>query len=221
MALPAVSISRDSTCPYNMPPGSAIEDLRDALKRLPGIGPKGAQRIAFHLLERDRDGATRIAETLIRALSAVSHCKSCNNFSESELCSTCSDPRRDQGLLCVVETPADLESIEQAGAFKGVYFVLMGHLAPLDGIGPEQLSVNRLRLLIAERGIREVVLATNLTVEGEATADYIRSVLHESPVVLSRLARGVPVGGELEYMDAGTLNQAIAERRPFERADSG
>lgn len=200
-----------------MPPGSAIDDLREALKRLPGIGPKSAQRMAFHLLERDRDGATLIAETLIRALSSVSHCGYCNNFSESEICPICADQRRDQTLLCVVETPADLESIEQASAFRGVYFVLMGHLAPLDGIGPDQLSVNRLKVHIDQRGIREVVLATNLTVEGEATADYIASMLASSNVKLSRLARGVPVGGELEYMDPGTLTQAFEERRELSR----
>jgi recombination protein RecR len=169
--------------------------------------------MAFHLLERDRDGATRIAEALVRALSAVSHCSYCNNFSETDICGICSDQRRDQSLLCVVETPADLESIEQASAFRGVYFVLMGHLSPLDGIGPDQLSVNRLKRHVVERGIVEVVLATNLTVEGEATADYIASALADTTIKLSRLARGVPVGGELEYMDAGTLNQAFQDRR--------
>jgi recombination protein RecR len=196
-----------------MPPGSAIDELREALKRLPGIGPKSAQRMAFHLLERDRDGATRIAEALVRALSSVSHCSYCNNFSETEICGICSDQRRDQSLLCVVETPADLESIEQASAFRGVYFVLMGHLSPLDGIGPDQLSVNRLKRHVVERGIVEVVLATNLTVEGEATADFIASALTDTTIKLSRLARGVPVGGELEYMDAGTLSQAFQDRR--------
>src|SRR5690606_10272224 len=153
--------------PLSMAPGSAIEDLRDALKRLPGVGPKSAQRMAFHLLERDREGAAEIAEALVRALSKVAHCRYCNNFSESEICRICADQRRDQQLLCVVETPADLESIEQAGAFRGVYFVLMGHLAPLDGIGPEQLSIGRLKRDVVERSITEVVLATNLTVEGE------------------------------------------------------
>lgn len=201
-----------------MPAGSAIDELRDALKRLPGIGPKSAQRIAFHLLERDRDGAAMIAESLVRALSSVSHCSHCNNFSESEICAICADQRRDQSLLCVVETPADLESIEQASAYRGVYFVLMGHLSPLDGIGPDQLSVNRLRRHVVERGIREVVLATNYTVEGEATADFIASTLADTDVALSRLARGVPVGGELEYMDAATLGQAFTERRPLPRA---
>ncbi len=200
-----------------MPPGSAIEELREALRRLPGIGPKGAQRMAFHLLERDRDGATRIAEALVRALSSVSHCNYCNNFSETEICTICADSRRDGTLLCVVETPADVESIEQAMAFRGVYFVLMGHLAPLDGIGPEQLSVNRLKRHVRERGIREVVLATNLTVEGEATADYIADTLSGTGVRVSRLARGVPVGGELEYMDAGTLTQAFSDRREVPR----
>ncbi len=200
-----------------MPAGSAIDELRDALKRLPGIGPKSAQRMAFHLLERDRDGATMIAEALVRALSSVSHCSLCNNFSESEVCAICADQRRDQSLLCVVETPADLESIEQASAYRGVYFVLMGHLSPLDGIGPDQLSVNRLRRHVVERGIREVVLATNYTVEGEATADFIATTLADTDVSLSRLARGVPVGGELEYMDAATLGQAFTERRQLPR----
>jgi len=201
-----------------MAPGSAIEDLRDALKRLPGVGPKSAQRMAFHLLERDREGAAEIAEALVRALSKVAHCRYCNNFSESEVCRICADQRRDQQLLCVVETPADLESIEQAGAFRGVYFVLMGHLAPLDGIGPEQLSIGRLKRDVLERGITEVVLATNLTVEGEATADYIASMLAATGVRLSRLARGVPVGGELEYMDSGTLTQAFEDRRELPRS---
>lgn len=201
-----------------MAPGSAIEDLRDALKRLPGVGPKSAQRMAFHLLERDREGAAEIAEALVRALSKVAHCRYCNNFSESEVCRICADQRRDQQLLCVVETPADLESIEQASAFRGVYFVLMGHLAPLDGIGPEQLSIGRLKRDVLERGISEVVLATNLTVEGEATADYIASMLAATGVRLSRLARGVPVGGELEYMDSGTLTQAFEDRRELPRS---
>ncbi len=201
-----------------MAPGSAIEDLRDALKRLPGVGPKSAQRMAFHLLERDREGAAEIAEALVRALSKVAHCRYCNNFSESEICRICADQRRDQQLLCVVETPADLESIEQAGAFRGVYFVLMGHLAPLDGIGPEQLSIGRLKRDVVERSITEVVLATNLTVEGEATADYIASMLAATGVRLSRLARGVPVGGELEYMDSGTLTQAFEDRRELPRS---
>ncbi|GJL81967.1 MAG: recombination protein RecR [marine bacterium B5-7] len=200
-----------------MPAKSAIDTLREALKRLPGIGPKSAQRMAFHLLERDRDGATMIVEALNFALASVSHCTHCNNFSETEICTICANTKRDQTLLCVVETPADLESIEQASAFRGVYFVLMGHLAPLDGIGPDQLSVDRLTRTVADRGIREVVLATNLTVEGESTADYIASVLQNSDVVISRLARGVPVGGELEYMDAGTLNQAFDERRQIQR----
>ncbi len=192
---------------------SAVEDLREALRRLPGVGPKNAQRMAFHLLERDREGAQRIAETLVRALQAVNHCRLCNNFSEDEVCAICSSGKRDQKLLCVVETPADLESIEQAGAFRGVYFVLMGHLAPLDGIGPEQLSVDRLCREVKNREVAEVVLATNLTAEGEATADYIASLLRPMGIRLSRLARGVPVGGELEYLDPGTLTQAFEERR--------
>ncbi len=196
-----------------MMPGNAIGNLRQALKRLPGVGPKSAQRMAFHLLERDREGAAIIAQTLAKALDAVSHCSRCNNFSETEICSICANPKREQSVLCVVETPADLESIEQAGAFRGVYFVLMGHLAPLDGIGPDQLSVGRLEASVLKRGIAEIILATNLTVEGEATADFIVSIFEDSGLKLSRLARGVPVGGELEYMDVGTLNQAFDERR--------
>jgi len=194
---------------------TAIQRLRDALKRLPGVGPKSAQRMAFHLLERDREGAGLIAEALSAALNAVSHCRRCNNFSESEVCDICANPKRDQALLCVVETPADLESIENASAFRGVYFVLMGHLAPLDGIGPDQLSIDKLRDVVKERQIEELVLATNLTVEGQATADFIGSVFENEAVRLSRLARGVPVGGELEYLDPGTLNQAFDERRPL------
>lgn len=197
-----------------MAPKTAVEDLREALRRLPGVGPKGAQRMAFHLLERDRDGAARIAAALGRALDAVLHCRRCNNFSDTETCAICANPKRDAALLCVVETPADLESIEQAGAFNGLYFVLMGHLAPLEGIGPDQLSIDRLRRMVDSDGVAEVVLATNLTVEGQATADFIASLFEGREVRVTRLARGVPVGGELEYLDAETLNQAFDERRP-------
>ena len=192
---------------------AAIESLRDALKRLPGVGPKNAQRMAFHLLERDREGARQILDSLTLALNAITHCQRCNNFSETPLCDICSNTGRDDSLLCVVETPADIESIEQAGAYRGLYLVLMGHIAPLDGIGPENIAIGRLLEVIEKYLVSEVVLATNLTVEGEATADYIISLLQDKEVSLSRLARGVPVGGELEYMDAGTLNQAFSERR--------
>ncbi|MFT5111337.1 MAG: recombination protein RecR [Parasphingorhabdus sp.] len=192
---------------------SAVELLRDALKRLPGVGPKTAQRMAFHLLERDREGAKQILDSLSQALNLVSHCIRCNNFSETELCNICSHPGREQNLLCIVETPADLESIEQAGAYRGLYLVLMGHLAPLDGMGPENIAISKLLEVTRNYPIGELVLATNLTVEGEATADYIASLFLDGEMKISRLARGVPVGGELEYMDAGTLNQAFAERR--------
>ena len=196
-----------------MPDSRSVEQLKLALQKLPGVGPRSAQRMAFHLLERDREGAFSIAEAIKSALSKVNHCRRCNNFSESELCPVCASPSRDSSILCIAETPADVEAIEQAGAYRGMYFVLMGHLSPLDGIGPEQLGIARLQELIRTESIDEVILATNLTLEGEATADYIADLLHTQGVPVTRLARGVPVGGELEYMDAGTLNQAFNDRR--------
>jgi len=196
-----------------MPDSRSVEQLQLALQRLPGVGPKSAQRMGFHLLERDRDGAFSIAEAIKSALSRVNHCQRCNNFSESDLCTICASARRDNAILCIAETPADVEAIEQASAYKGMYFVLMGHLSPLDGIGPEQLGVSRMLELIQSGDISEVILATNLTLEGEATADYIADLLQPHKVSVTRLARGVPVGGELEYMDAGTLNQAFSDRR--------
>jgi recombination protein RecR len=191
----------------------SIEALRKALRRLPGVGPKTAQRMAFHLLERDRDGARAIADALIETLAKVIRCRRCNTFSEKELCDICASPRRDLEILCVVETPADLESVEQAGVYRGMFFVLMGHLSPLDGIGPEELALDRLTELIGRESITEVIIATNLTAEGEATADYIHQLLVDQPLKLTRIARGVPVGGELEYLDHGTLSQAFADRR--------
>ncbi len=196
-----------------MPDSRSVEQLQFALQRLPGVGPKSAQRMAFFLLERDREGAFSIAEAIKSALSKVNHCQRCNNFSESALCSICASKSRDSRLLCIAETPADVEAIEQASAFKGMYFVLMGHLSPLDGIGPEHLGIARLLDLIQTGEVDEVILATNLTLEGEATADYIADLLLKQDVSVTRLARGVPVGGELEYMDAGTLNQAFSDRR--------
>ena len=196
-----------------MPDSRSVEQLQFALQRLPGVGPKSAQRMAFYLLERDREGAFSIADAIKSALSKVNHCRRCNNFSESDLCSICASKSRDSRLLCIAETPADIEAIEQASAFKGMYFVLMGHLSPLDGIGPEQLGISRMLELIQTGEVDEVILATNLTLEGEATADYIADLLLQQPVSVTRLARGVPVGGELEYMDAGTLNQAFSDRR--------
>ena len=191
----------------------AIENLIDALRRLPGVGPRTAGRMAFHLLERDREGGKVIAEALNAAISSVNHCARCNNFSEEEFCGICSSGKRDRSILCVVETPADLDTIEQAGAYTGYYFVLMGHLSPLDGVGPEQLGFDRLLGVVTKDDVAEVILGTNLTVEGQATADYLYDLLEDKPVKISRLARGVPAGGELEYMDANTLNQAFADRR--------
>ena len=191
----------------------SIETLRQALRRLPGVGPKTAQRMAFHLLERDREGAQAIADALTETLQKVVRCKRCNTFSEKELCDICISPRRDPEVLCIVETPADLESVEQAGVYKGMYFVLMGHLSPLDGIGPDELALDRLTDLCNREDILEVIIATNLTAEGEATAEYVHQLLSESQVKLTRIARGVPMGGELEYLDHGTLSQAFSDRR--------
>lgn len=198
-----------------MGPTGSIAALQQALKCLPGVGPKSAQRMAFHLLERDRTGAAEILATLDHALKTVRHCSRCNNFSANELCSICRSPGRNQGLLCVLETPADLESVEQAGIFKGMYFVLMGHLSPLDGIGPDELGIRRLIKLLESNEIKEIILATNLTVEGEATADYIGEIARKRSIRVTRLARGLPMGGELEYMDQGTLSQAFEGRREY------
>lgn len=192
----------------------AIEALKNALKALPGVGPKNAQRMAFHLLERDRDGAREIADALNYALEKVTTCARCNTFSEEPLCQICASPKRDTSLLCVVETPADLQALEQVGAYQGTYFVLMGRLSPLEGIGPDKLAFKRLATLVAESDIKEVVIATNITPEGEATADYTQQLLAPYDLIVSRLARGVPVGGELEYMDQRTLAAAFKDRRP-------
>jgi recombination protein RecR len=191
----------------------AIDALRRALRRLPGVGPKSAQRMALYLLERDREGARQLAAALGSALERVGHCQRCNNFSEEELCVICKSPRRDRGQLCVVESPADLISLEQSGVYQGVYFVLMGHLSPLDGIGPEELGLMRLEKLFDEGSVNEVILATNLTVEGEATAHFIGELARARNIRTTRIAYGVPVGGELEYIDQGTLARAFTGRR--------
>lgn len=196
-----------------MATSSAIEALKEALKALPGVGPKNAQRMAFYLMERDREGAKGIADALNHALEKVTCCKRCNTFCETDYCDICSSDKRDKQQLCVVETPADLQAIEQVGAYQGLYFVLMGKLSPLEGIGPEKLAFKRLNNLVAENDIREVVIATNITAEGEATADYTQQLLRPYDVTITRLARGVPVGGELEYMDQRTLVAAFKERR--------
>ena len=196
-----------------MSTSKAIEALKDALKALPGVGPKNAQRMAFHLMERDREGAQAIAESLQYALKNVITCARCNTFCEGQLCEICSSSKRDAATLCVVETPADLEAIEQGGSYKGLYFVLMGRLSPLEGVGPEKLAFSLLSRTVAEYAPAEVIIATNITAEGETTAEYLQQLLSPSGVKITRLARGVPVGGELEYMDQRTLAAAFKDRR--------
>jgi recombination protein RecR len=186
--------------------------LIDALRCLPGVGPKSAQRMAFHLLERDRDGGRALAESLAEALKAVGHCKRCRMLTESELCSICASAGRDAAQLCVVESPADVVAIEQSGGFRGRYFVLMGHLSPLDGVGPAELGLDEFERVLGEGEVREVILATNPTVEGEATAHYLGELALRHGLKASRIAHGVPVGGELEYVDSGTLAHALAGR---------
>ncbi len=188
----------------------SIDRLRQALKRLPGVGPKTAQRMAFHLLERDREGARLLAEAINDAADSVKHCVRCNNFSETETCAICTSPKREAGLLCVVETPADLETIEQAGAYTGLYFVLMGYLSPLDGIGPDDLHVDS--LLERLNGVKEVVIATNPSAQGETTALYLAKILKPKGVKVSKLARGIPMGGDLEYTDEATIVSALEGR---------
>ncbi len=184
----------------------------DALRCLPSIGPKSAQRMAYHLLQRDQPGALRLARALNQAVQSIHHCAKCNNFSEQEICALCRSPKRDASLLCVVEMPADLLMMEQAQCYRGMYFVLMGRLSPLDGIGARELHLERLVKRAQEQSC-EVILATNFTVEGDATAHYIATLLCAQGIKVSRIARGLPVGGELEYVDSGTLAQAVLERR--------
>lgn len=186
--------------------------LIDALRCMPGIGKKSAQRIAYHLLQRDRDGARRMASALNEAVEHIGHCRRCRNFSETDICDTCGSERRDKSLLCVVESPADVYAVDEAG-FKGVYFVLMGHLSPLDGIGPDELELDKLGTILDEDQVKEVILATNSTVEGEATAHFIGEMARNRNKRVTRLAHGVPMGGELEYVDSGTLSEAISGRR--------
>lgn len=198
-------------------PQDALHRLIDALRVLPGVGPKSAQRMAFYLLQHDRNGAAVLAQSLGEAVETVGHCARCNTFSEDPICSTCSDGRRDPSLLCIVETPADQIMVEQTLSFKGNYFVLMGRLSPLDGMGPNEIHFDRLMIRVENPDtgvpVREVVLATNFTSEGEATAHYIGEVLKAKGIKVTRIARGIPVGGELEYVDAGTLARAMMDRR--------
>ncbi len=191
---------------------SPLEELIAALRCLPGVGPKSAQRMAYHLLQRDRAGAQHLAQSLELATASIRHCAKCNNFSEQEVCDLCASPKRDAGLLCVVEMPADLLMMEQTQCYRGMYFVLMGRLSPLDGVGAKELHLERLVRRVQEHPC-EVILATNFTVEGDATAHYLATMLQSAGVKVSRIARGLPVGGELEQVDSGTLAQAMLERR--------
>jgi recombination protein RecR len=193
---------------------AALDELIQSLRCLPGVGPKSAQRMAYHLLQRDVKGAERLARGLNDAVERIRHCGRCNTFTEAEICSLCASTRRDGSLLCVVETPGDLLMMEQTQSFAGLYFVLMGRLSPLDGIGPREIHLDRLVKRATDGVVKEVILATNFTVEGEATAHYISEILSGKGLTLTRIARGLPVGGELEHVDSGTLAQAILERRP-------
>ena len=189
-----------------------LRELIEALRCLPGVGPRLAQRIAFHLLEHDREGGRHLAGRLSAAMDGIGRCATCRTFSESETCELCSAPGRDRSLLCVVETPADIAAVEQSTGYGGLYFVLMGRLSPLDGIGPEELGLDVLEERLAAGEVREVILATNPTVEGEATAQYISERAKAHGLRVTRIAHGVPLGGELEYVDGGTLSHAFAGR---------
>lgn len=180
---------------------------------MPGVGRKTAQRIAFHLLERDRDGASRMSQALNEAIDAIGHCQRCRMFSEHELCSICIDSGRDESQLCVVESPADVVAVEDATGYRGHYFVLMGHLSPLDGIGPEQLGMRQFEERLGNEQFKEIIIATNPTVEGDATAHYIAEIAARHHIPASRIAHGIPLGGELEYVDGGTLSHAFFGRR--------
>ena len=196
-----------------MADSSSVDALVEALRRLPGVGVKSASRMAFHLLQRDRDGMQRLARSLEQAASGVRHCERCNTFTEAPVCRVCLDPRRDASKLCVVETPADQAALERTGAFRGYYFVLMGKLSPLDGIGPNDIGLQKLFDRALEESVSEVILATNFTAEGETTAHIVSEALKSRGLRVTRLARGVPVGSELEYVDLGTIAHALADRR--------
>ena len=193
--------------------GNVIDQLIDALRCLPGVGAKSAQRMALQLLERDKVGAARLADAIVDAVEKVGRCVECRTLTEHQICGICSNDRRLASQICVVENPADLYAIEQAGSFQGKYFVLLGHLSPIDGIGPEQIGIDQLIESLRLRDVNELILATNLTVEGEATAHFIAEKAKALGVSVSRIAYGVPMGGELEYVDGGTLNMALQSRK--------
>ena len=196
-----------------------VQQLIEAFSALPGIGPKSAQRISYALLERNRSAGLQLAQALEQAMKQVGHCEQCRTFSETPLCTICQNPKRQNGQLCIVESPADILAIEQSGSYQGQYFVLMGHLSPIDGIGPEALGLDkleqRLQQASADEAIAELILATNPTVEGEVTAHYIHQMAQRLQLTVTRLAQGIPMGGELEYVDSGTLSQAFAGRKPL------
>ena len=194
----------------------SLDELITSLKCLPGIGQKSAQRMALHLLERDKAGAERISRAISNALETVQHCQQCRNFSDTSLCHICSDSGRDQATLCVVETPADVLAVESSASYRGRYFVLLGRLSPLDGYGPEQLGLEKLENQLGCGDIGEIILATSATVEGDITAQYIADFAGKYSVTSSRLARGIPLGGELEFVDSGTLSRALSGRQKFE-----
>lgn len=191
----------------------ALEQLIESLRCLPGVGPKSALRMAYYLLQRDRNGATSLANSLSNALETIDHCQLCNNFSDHPVCNVCDSEKRDKSLLCVVEMPTDVMMLEQTQSYQGLYFVLMGRLSPLDGVGPKQINLDKLVKRAQDGIVEEVILATNYTVEGEATAHYIIELLKSRKIKVSRIARGLPMGGEIEYVDSGTLAQALVERK--------
>lgn len=196
-----------------LPEPEPLQNLIDALRRLPGVGVRSARRIAYHLLQHDRNGAEQLSSALAHAVQALRHCTRCNGFTEHEICETCSSVKRDASVLCVVETPADQNTIESSHGYKGLYYVLMGRLAPLEGIGPNELHFDRLLQRATDGVVQEVILATNFTAEGETTAHYLSETLQAQGLTVTRLARGVPAGSELEYVDAGTVAWALMERR--------
>ncbi len=192
-----------------------VRELIEALRCLPGVGPKSAQRMTFALLQRDRPGARRLAQALEQAAEGVGECQQCRSLTEAKICGLCASDRRDRAILCIVENPADIQALEDATDYRGVYFVLKGRLSPLDGIGPAELGLERLDARFAEREVREIILATNPTVEGEATAQYVAEMAREQGIQVSRIAHGVPLGGDLEYVDSGTLSHAFAGRTDY------
>ena len=191
----------------------ALEQLIEGLRALPGVGPKSALRMAYYLLQRDRSGAAKLGHSLQNALQALGHCTLCNNFTETPICQLCESESRDSSQLCVVEMPTDLMMMEQTHSYKGMYFVLMGRLSPLDGIGPKEINLDKLIKRAQDGIVKEVILATNYTVEGEATAHYISELLKTRNIAVSRIARGLPMGGEIEYVDSGTLSMALLGRK--------